>query len=284
VTTPCLLTFDIEDWFQVENLRPLFPPERWDEIPRRVQIGTRVILDLLARHDIRATFFVLGWIAEREPALVEAIAAAGHEVASHGYGHVLPMTMPALAFRDDILRGRKALEELVGRPVHGYRAPAFSLDAERLAIVATCGYRYDSSHHPLRLHDRYGDLGPLGAPLRPGVYRVGGLVELGLPVERLGPLPLPVSGGGYFRLYPGALFRGLARRSIARWGHAITYLHAWEFDPAQPRVRGVGRVPAFRHYHGLGRTRPRLERFIVMLRDAGARFLTCGEFVDEVAG
>ncbi len=282
--TPCVLTFDIEDWFQVENLRPLFPPERWDEVPRRVAIGTRVILDLLARHHVRGTFFVLGWVAEREPELVQEIAAAGHEIASHGYGHVLPMTLRPLSFRDDILHGRKVLEEITGRPVHGYRAPAFSLDAERLAIVATCGYRYDSSHHPLRVHDRYGDLGPLGTPVRPGVYRVGGLTELALPVERLGPLSLPASGGGYFRLYPGALFRFLARRSISRWGHSISYLHAWEFDPAQPRVRGAGVTRTFRHYNALAKTLPRMERFLAMLKGAGARFLTARDFVGEVGG
>jgi polysaccharide deacetylase family protein (PEP-CTERM system associated) len=282
--TPCLLTFDIEDWFQTENLRPLFPPDRWDAMPRRVAVGTRVILDLLARHDVRATFFVLGWIAEREPDLVRAIADAGHEIACHGYGHVLPTTLSALEVRDDILRARKVLEEITERPVVGYRAPAFNLDAERLAIVAACGFRYDSSHHPLRLHDRYGDLGPLGAPLRPGVHRVAGLIELGLPIERLGPLRLPASGGGYFRIYPGPLFRVLARRAIARWGHYVSYLHAWEFDPAQPRVREVGRTRAFRHYHGLARTRPRMERLLSMLKASDARFVTACEFVDEVAG
>jgi polysaccharide deacetylase family protein (PEP-CTERM system associated) len=281
---PCLLTFDIEDWFQTENLRPLFPPERWDEVPRRVHIGTRVILDLLARHGVRATFFVLGWVAERDPELVAEIAAAGHEVASHGYGHVLPLELSPLEFRDDILRGRKVLEEVIGRPVFGYRAPAFSLDAERLAIIPTCGYRYDSSHHPMRLHDRYGDVGALGTPLQPGVYRVGRLIELELPVERFGRLALPASGGGYFRLYPGALFRWLARRAMARWGHYVNYLHAWEFDPEQPRVSGVGRVRTFRHYNALARTLPRMERLIATLKARRARFVTATEFVDEVAG
>ncbi len=279
---PCMLTFDIEDWFQTENLRPLFPPERWDAEPRRVHIGTRIILDLLARHDIRATFFVLGWVAERDPELVEEIAAAGHEIASHGYGHVLPLQLSTLEFRDDILHARKILEEIVGRPVFGYRAPAFSLDAKRLAIIPTCGYRYDSSHHPLRVHDRYGDLGALGAPLRAGVYRVGGLTELALPVEQIGPLALPASGGGYFRLYPGALFRALVRRTSERWGHYIAYLHAWEFDPEQPRVRGLGVVRTFRHYNALARTRPRMERLIASLRDAGMRFVTATQFIDEV--
>jgi polysaccharide deacetylase family protein (PEP-CTERM system associated) len=281
---PCLLTFDIEDWFQTENLRPLFPPGCWDAMPRRVGLGTRVILDLLARENVRATFFVLGWVAEREPELVRAIAAAGHEIACHGWGHVLPLTLSTLEFRDDILRGRKVLEEITGRPVIGYRAPAFSLDAERLRIVADCGFQYDSSHHPLRLHDRYGDLGRLGAPIRPGVYRAGGLIELGLPIDRFGPLPLPASGGGYFRLYPGALFRALARRALSRWGHYLLYLHAWEFDPAQPRVRGAGLVRTFRHYNALARTRPRMERLLAMAKAMDVRFLTAREFVDEVAG
>jgi polysaccharide deacetylase family protein (PEP-CTERM system associated) len=279
-----VLTFDIEDWFQVENLRGLFPPERWPAMESRVGVGTRVILDLLARHDVRATFFVLGGVAEREPELVRAIAAAGHEIACHGHGHVLPLTLSPLAFRDDLLRARKTLEAITGRPVLGYRAPAFNLDRERLAIVAECGFRYDSSHHPVRQHDRYGDLGHLGTPVRPGVYRVGGLAEVALPMERWGPLAVPASGGGYFRLYPGALFRLLVRRAIRRWGHHVLYLHAWEFDPAQPRVRGAGLTRTFRHYNALDRTLPRMERLLAMLQAIRARFLTAGQLVAETLG
>src|SRR5439155_21340514 len=151
-----------------------------------------------------------------EPELVREIAEGGHEVACHGYGHVLPMQLTPVQFRDDVLRARQVLQAVSGQDVIGYRAPSFSIDRERLAILAECGFRYDSSHHPFVIHDRYSRLGVLGPPVVRGVYRLDGrMVELALPVERLGPLPLPVSGGGYFRLYPAALFRCLARRAMA---------------------------------------------------------------------
>jgi polysaccharide deacetylase family protein (PEP-CTERM system associated) len=281
--TPCLLTFDVEDWFQVENLRPLFPPDCWERIPRRVTGSTRVVLRLLAEYGIRSTFFILGWVAEREPKLVREIAESGHEVACHGYGHVLPMQLTPVQFRDDVLRARQVLQEVSGQDVIGYRAPSFSIDRERLAILAECGFRYDSSHHPFGIHDRYSRLGDLGPPVVGGVYRLDGqMVELALPVERLGLLPLPVSGGGYFRLYPAALFRILARRAMASRGHYAMYLHSWEFDPGQPRVRGAGLARTFRHYNNLSRTLPRMRQLVAMLKSMDARFVTARQFVEEV--
>lgn len=280
----CLLTFDVEDWFQVENLRPVFPPTCWEGLPRRVAESTRVILRLLAQYEIRSTFFILGWVAEREPGLVREIAEGGHEVASHGYGHVLPMKLTTAQFQADVLRARAVLQEVSGREIIGYRAPSFNIDRERLAILAKCGFRYDSSYHPFGIHDRYGRLGDLGSPIVPGVYRVdGGLVELELPVERIGVLALPASGGGYFRLYPGGLFRGLVRRAIRRWGHYPMYLHSWEFDSTQPRVWRAGLARTFRHYVNLSRTLPRLCKLVALLKGRGARFITMREFVEEVA-
>ena len=191
-----------------------------EKVPFSIKVrteSTRVILRLLAEYEIRSTFFVLGWVAEREPKLVRDIAEAGHEVACHGYSHILPMQLTPVQFRDDILRARHVLQEVSGREIIGYRAPSFSIDRERLAILEECGFRYDSSYHPFAIHDRYGHLGDLGGPVMPGVYRLSDqMVELGLPVERVGLLPLPVSGGGYFRLYPAALFRSLVRRAIVR--------------------------------------------------------------------
>jgi polysaccharide deacetylase family protein (PEP-CTERM system associated) len=281
--TPCLLTFDVEDWFQVENLRPLFPTDSWERIPRRVTASTRVVLRFLGEYGIRSTFFILGWVAEREPKLVREIAEGGHEVACHGYGHVLPMQLTPGQFRDDVLRARQVLQAVSGQDVIGYRAPSFSIDRERLAILAECGFRYDSSHHPFGIHDRYSRLGDLGPPVVGGVYRLDGqMVELALPVERLGPLPLPVSGGGYFRLYPAALFRCLARRAMASRGHYAMYLHSWEFDPEQPRVRGAGLARTFRHYNNLSRTLPRMRQLVAMFKGMDARFVTARQFVEEV--
>ena len=279
-----VLTFDVEDWFQTENLRAVYPPARWEGMPRRVAGSTRVILDLLAEHRVPATFFVLGWVAEREPALVRAIAAAGHEVACHGYGHIRPTEQSALEFREDLQRAKKILEDLTGAPVTGYRAPAFTLTDDHLKVLAECGFRYDSSFHPFTLHDRYARLIRLVAQLRPGIHALAdGMVELALPVERVGRVQVPIAGGGYFRLYPGALFRGLVRRAIRRDGWYLMYLHSWEVDPGQPRVSGAGPGPTFRHYNGLTRTRPRLRRLIAMLDGMDARFLTAGALASQVA-
>jgi polysaccharide deacetylase family protein (PEP-CTERM system associated) len=280
----CLLTFDVEDWFQTENLRPIFPPESWDTIPLRVADSTRIILRLLAEARLPATFFVLGWVAEREPELVRDIARAGHEVASHGYGHVLPMHLTLDQFREDVLRARKILEDISGAEVIGYRAPSFSIDTERVMLLAECGFRYDSSHHPFALHDRYGRLDDLGSAVGPGVYRPGGqIVEIGLPIEQIGPFRFPAAGGGYFRLYPGVMFRRLVRRTLARQRHYAMYLHSWEFDPAQPRVRRAGLVRTFRHYNNLSRTLPRMRQLIDMLKRMNVRFLTGRQFVDETS-
>jgi polysaccharide deacetylase family protein (PEP-CTERM system associated) len=245
--------------------------------------STRVILRLLAQHGIRSTFFILGWVAEREPELVREIAKSGHEVACHGYGHVLPMQLTSAQFREDVLRARHVLQAVSGQDVIGYRAPSFSIDRERLAILAECGFRYDSSSHPFGIHDRYGHLGDLGGPIMPGVFLLNDqMVELGLPVERVGLLPLPVSGGGYFRLYPAALFRSLVRRAITRRGHYTMYLHSWEFDPAQPRVRGAGMGRIFRHYNNLSRTLPRMHQLIAMLKCLDAHFVTAREFAEKI--
>jgi polysaccharide deacetylase family protein (PEP-CTERM system associated) len=241
------------------------------------------LLDLLALHDIRATFFVLGWLAEREPGLLREIVAGGHEVACHGYGHVMPMQLTRAEFREDVLRGRQVLEQIGGTRVQGYRAPSFSLDEGHLRALGEYGFHYDSSFHPFSLHGRYGRLTRLGQRLGPGVYRLDdGLMELGLPVERLGPARVPISGGGYFRILPGALFRRLVRRSIIRDGHYVMYLHSWEFDPAQPRVRRAPLDLRFRHYHNLDRTLPRLQRLLTMLRGLQVRFTSARQLVEEI--
>lgn len=283
--TACLLTFDVEEWFQTESLRPVFPPDCWETVPRRVADATRVVLDLLAEVGVHSTFFILGWVAEREPRLVQEIVGAGHEVACHGHGHVRPMQLTLEQFRHDVLRARNVLEDVSGQSVIGYRAPSFSIDRDRLRVLGECGFHYDSSYHPFTLHDRYGRRRDLGPPVAPGIYRLDGqIVELELPVEQVGPLPLPVAGGGYFRLYPGPLFRGLVRRTIARRGYYAMYLHSWEFDPTHPRVRTAGLLRTFRHYHNLSRTLPRMRGLVEMLKTMAVRFVMAREFVEEIRG
>jgi polysaccharide deacetylase family protein (PEP-CTERM system associated) len=279
-----LLSFDVEDWFQVENLRTLYPPHSWDAQQLRIEIGTRRVLEILRRHRAQATFFTLGWIAERVPQLVRDIAADGHEVASHGTSHVMPIEQSLEDFRADIRNAKALLEGLTGVSIRGYRAPSFAIDDARLKIVFEEGHLYDSSHNPVSLHDRYGKLSGFGRELAPDVREVvGGGYEFSIPLAKLGPLSIPVGGGGYFRLYPGPMFRALARRARNNGGPVVLYLHPWEFDPEQPRVEGELKASyRFRHYQNLARTSPRLDDFIRSFSRRGARFMSMGEYLDEL--
>jgi polysaccharide deacetylase family protein (PEP-CTERM system associated) len=227
------------------------------------------LLDLLAAADVRATFFVLGWVAERCPDLVRDIASAGHEVASHGWSHTPVWRLSEAAFADEVSRSRVLLEELSGQAVIGYRAPTFSITTSTLwalDVLRRAGYRYDSSIFPVH-HDRY------GIPDAPtAVHRgAGGMWEVPLAVLELGGARLPVAGGGYFRLYPLWLTRWAIRRLERAGRPAVVYLHPWEFDPGQPAVPGLGRLRTFRHRVGIGRTAEKLARLLREFRFAPAR-------------
>jgi len=254
------LSFDIEDWFQVENLKGAISADSWDRCDLRVVENTRRILRILERSDTKATFFILGWIAERCAGLVEEIAAAGHEIASHGYSHELIYKLDASAFARDLGRSKSVIEAITGRPVRGYRAPSFSLTPETgwaLDVLRELDFSYDSSVFPTSFHDRYGFKGSSRFPFR---HR-NGLVELPLSTVRIRRFNLPAAGGGYFRLFPYILFRHLGL-SINREGKPmIFYLHPWELDPGQPRLP-IRRDYRFRHYVNLDRTEPRLERLL----------------------
>ncbi len=254
------LSFDIEDWFQVENLRSAIPRADWERLPLRVEASTHRILELLQAANAKATFFFLGWVAERCPALVREVAGQGHEIACHGYGHELVYRMTPASFREDIRRAKTVLEETVGASVIGYRAPSFSITPEStwaLDVLREEGFLYDSSVFPVSVHDRYGFAGSDTLPYR----WPNGLLEIPLAVYKLRRLALPLAGGGYFRLFPYAYFRLFLRRINAE-GHRFTfYLHPWEFDPQQPRVK----VPLwyrFRHYVNLSGTAGGLARLL----------------------
>jgi polysaccharide deacetylase family protein (PEP-CTERM system associated) len=254
------LSFDVEDWFQVENLRSAIRRDQWSTLPLRVERNTNEILDLLARAGTRATFFFLGWVAERCPALVKAVHAAGHEVASHGYGHDLVYDMTPAAYREDARRAKAILEGLIGAPVIGYRAPSFTIVESTtwaLDVLREEGFVYDSSVFPLTWHDRYGFSECGTVPFKWD----NGLIEIPIAVSRVGRWSLPVGGGGYFRLLPYAYFKHLLSR-INRHDESFTfYLHPWEFDPEQPRVK-VRPMHRFRHYTNLGQTAGRLQRIL----------------------
>jgi polysaccharide deacetylase family protein (PEP-CTERM system associated) len=251
------LSFDVEDYFQVSNFEDLVPYERWDSFESRVERNTERILAVLADHGVRATFFILGWVAERFPGLVRSIAAAGHELGTHGYRHRLIYTLSPAEFRDDLRRSIAAIEGASGRQVLGHRAPSFSITRASLWAVDVLkeeGLRYDSSIFPVR-HPRYGIPGAAEEPFE----IAPGLVEFPMSVLKLGPLALPVAGGGYFRLYPWRLTRWGIRRLNRAGRPAVVYLHPWELDPDQPRVRASWQA-RFRHYVNLHRTETRLHR------------------------
>ncbi len=251
------LTIDVEDYFQVSAFAPYIPREHWERCDCRVERNVDRLLELLAGRGIHATFFTLGWIAQRYPQLVRRIVDGGHELASHGYGHQRASDLDEAAFRADIVTAKQLLEDIAGHEVRGYRAPSFSIGERNLwafDCLAEAGYRYSSSIYPIR-HDHY------GMPDAPRfAHRVrGGLLEVPVTTARLFARNLPASGGGYFRLMPYALSRWLLRRVNERDGQpAIFYCHPWEIDPGQPRVAGIDARTRFRHYLNLQHMEGRL--------------------------
>jgi succinoglycan biosynthesis protein ExoA len=258
------LTFDVEDYYHVSGFEHVIERGQWDTFESRVVANSHRILDVLDRTSTRATFFVLGWVADRHPQVVRTIHAAGHEIGCHSYWHRLIYRQTPEEFRADLCRSRDILQELIGGPVTMYRAPSFSLTRDclwALDILIEEGFSVDSSIFPT-WHDRYGIAGISPRPHR--LRRPAGeLWEFPLPIRRVLGYPLPVGGGGYFRLYPYRITRRLLRAINAAGRPFVTYLHPWEFDPGQPRV-AAGPWRAFRHYVNLGRTASRLE---AMLRD-----------------
>lgn len=259
------LTIDVEDYFQVSAFAPYIRRDEWDRRECRVERNVGRILELLAQHDTRATFFTLGWIAERYPKLVRAIVEGGHELASHGYGHERASDLAEAAFRDDVRRAKALLEDIAGTEVRGYRAPSFSIGTRNLwafDVLAGAGYRYSSSIYPIR-HDHY------GMPDAPRfAHAVGdGLLEVPVTTLRLGRRNWPSSGGGYFRLLPYALSRWMIRR-VNRQDRqsAIFYFHPWEIDPGQPRIAGIDARTRFRHYVNIPRMDARLQKLLADFR------------------
>jgi len=252
------LTIDVEDYFQVSAFAPYIRRDEWDARECRVERNVGRILELLSQRDIKATFFTLGWVAERYPQLVRAIVAGGHELASHGYGHERASDLSRDAFTQDVTRAKKMLEDLSGKPVLGYRAPSFSIGTANLwafDVLADAGYSYSSSVYPIK-HDHY------GMPDSPRfAYRLAnGLLEVPVTTLRVMNRNLPSSGGGYFRLLPYALSRWMLRK-VNREDResAVFYFHPWEIDPGQPRIAGIDARTRFRHYVNIDRTEGRLQ-------------------------
>ncbi|MEX2453634.1 MAG: XrtA system polysaccharide deacetylase [Rhodospirillaceae bacterium] len=259
------MTVDVEDYFQVSAFAGRISRDDWATLPCRVERNTARVLDIFAERGVKATFFTLGWVAQRYPALIRRIADEGHEVASHGMAHFRVGDQTPEQFRDDIVQTRTILQDISGQPVIGYRAASFSIDRSTLwahEVLGEAGYRYSSSIYPVR-HDHY------GIPDAPRFgylpEAAGGLTELPLTTVRLRGRNLPCAGGGYFRLLPYRYFRWAIGRVNREEGQStIFYFHPWEVDPDQPRQAGLSAKTRFRHYVNLDRMAPRLR---TMLRD-----------------
>lgn len=251
------MTVDVEDYYQVAAFEGAVTRNAWDEMPSRVEASTDRVLALFARHGVKATFFTLGWVAERYPGLVRRIVDQGHEIASHGYDHTRVNQLEPKSFREDVTRTKAILEDTAGCAVTGYRAPTFSIGRDTLwalPILGEVGYRYSSSIYPVR-HDLYG---MPEAPRHAHVVNGAGLLEVPVSTVRILSNNFPLGGGGYFRLYPYALTRWAINRINQRDGMPyVFYTHPWEFDPDQPRQEGLSWKSRFRHYLNLDKVEAR---------------------------
>ncbi len=294
MTTRIIITIDVEDWFQVENLKGCIPFSTWEGRELRVERNTNLLLDFFDAFGeklsdtstnsgkVSATFFVLGWIAEKLPHLVRKISDRGHEIASHGYFHSLCTGQTFKDIKEELIRSKKFLEDITGAPVFGYRAPSFSISDEILDLIRQCGYFYDSSYNSFCVHERYGRLSVCAMEKTGVAYRIGeNFFELPVSNLELGRLVLPWAGGGYFRLIPLPIFKHGVREILKKHGTYVFYMHPWEIDPGQPRIDELPRSFRFRHYLNLERTFSKLRSFLTAF--AKCEFTSCKEYLDSVS-
>ncbi|MFO7963724.1 MAG: DUF3473 domain-containing protein [Desulfobacterales bacterium] len=301
-----LLTVDVEDWFHVENFKRCIPFSTWGNRELRVEHNVHRLLDLFDSittgsgircpiktipNPLRTTFFVLGWVAERLPHLVREIACRGHEIASHGYFHTLVSEQTNAHLAADLRDSRKLLEDTIGSPVYGYRAPSFGVREDILDIIEECGYRYDSSYNSFGFHNRYGKLnlphngrGGIAVPIK-SIYElpVSNLQLLPLfgkkseiPTRRY---PLPWGGGAYFRMMPFAVFKNGVRLILEMDQAYLFYMHPWEIDADQPRVKTASLLSKIRHYTRISRMEQKLAALIDEFKDCA--FITCNRYVER---
>lgn len=264
-TASCVnaMTVDVEDYFQVSAFEPYISREDWDRLPCRVEDNTRRILDLFAGRDTKATFFMLGWVAQRHPRLVRDVVAQGHELACHGMEHVRVTDQTPAQFREDVSRSKALLEDLAGVAVNGYRAASYSIGASNLwalEVLQEAGFLYSSSIYPVR-HDHYGMPQAPRFAFRP--ENAPGLLEIPVSTVAIARRNVPCGGGGYFRLMPYGLSSWAIRRiNVSDRQPGIFYFHPWEIDPGQPRQQGLSLKTRFRHYLNLSRMESRLKRLL----------------------
>ena len=302
-----LLTIDVEDWFQVENFKNYIPFSSWPSYELRVEKNSHRILDLLdlitlepssllasqlpsRQNSPKASFFVLGWLAERLPGLVREIHSRGHEVASHGYNHNLCNQQSCEDLKKDLKDSKKLLEDIIGSQVYGYRAPSFAINNDILQVIEDCGYLYDSSYNSFAMHERYGRL-DLSKNENKGVaVKISNnFYELPIsnikfsiqnPKSKIQKLQLPWGGGGYFRTIPLSLFKRGVNSILNKYEAYIFYMHPWEIDSKQPRIKEASYFFKFRHYVNLHKNASKFSSFIKYFRKDS--FTTCHKYLTEL--
>lgn len=287
MTKTIILTIDVEDWFQVENFKSHIPYESWNNREFRVEKNTNRILDLLDLVELKntakpkATFFILGWLAERFPNLVTEILSRGHEVASHGQSHHLCSSLPKEKLIKDLSDSRKLLEDITGTKISGYRAPSFDINDDDLKIIEDCGYHYDSSFNSFSAHGRYGtiDLKPY---TKKGIaYKISeNFFEIPVSNLNIKGKTIPWGGGGYFRLTPSIIFQKGVKSILKNEDAYLFYTHPWEFDPAQPRVEEASTFFKFRHYVNLNKTQNKLLQLIDAF--SNYNFISCNDYLGKL--
>jgi polysaccharide deacetylase family protein (PEP-CTERM system associated) len=277
-----LLTFDVEDWFQVENFKGYIPFSSWDSHELRVEQNTHTILNLLDSFVFKpkATFFVLGWIAEKLPNLVREIQQRGHEVASHGNHHHLLTKQTTQQITEDLKAGKRLLEDIMGEKVYGYRAPSFAINNDILKMIKETGHVYDSSYNSFAMHGRYGTIDLPDNTNKEAACKISdNFFELPISNLTINKKIFPLGGGGYFRLIPFPLFK-LGMNSVLNKNNTfLFYSHPWEFDPGQPRVEQASTSFKFRHYINLNRTEKKLESMIKSFKNS--KFTTCIDYLRQ---
>jgi polysaccharide deacetylase family protein (PEP-CTERM system associated) len=257
-----LLSVDVEDWFQVENLKQAIKRDSWEGNISRVEGNINLILDLLSQKNTKATFFILGWIAERHPKLIKDIYKEGHEIACHGYEHELISNLSKDKFKHDVLLAKNILEDLIGDKVIGYRAPNFSITDWAIDVLVSLGFKYDSSLFPIVGHSRYGKLKKVNIPNNSVFQMRDGFYQVMLSYIKLAGFRVPWSGGLYFRLIPYSLFKMGIKKVAQQKGTYVFYIHPWEFDPEQPKIENIKLNYKLRHYSNLKGTENKFKRLL----------------------
>ena len=258
-----MLSFDVEDWFQVENLKQVIKREEWEGQKLRVIENTQKLLSILNNYGIKATFFVLGWIAEKVPQLIYQIHKLGHEIASHGYEHELINNLSRQEFRNDLIKSKRILEKITGQKILGYRAPSFSITDWAIDILYEEGFRYDSSLVQTFFHDRYGKIENINSKQNQGIIKIrNNFYEVPISFINFLNRDIPWGGGGYFRVLPYAIFKYGVNRILTSKKYYLFYFHPWEIDSFQPKIKNIKWSYKFRHYYGLNRAEDKLIKLL----------------------